>query len=117
LNSVLDGEVTITEQIDGFIDSNFDGQVSLVRYDSKGDSGAVTDKFDTVRAIANDPTGGAVALKMEPAGSIDAVTSVVLLAYDVHLAARWQAMLPAEPVALAAVDRAGNTLVIIDGDD
>jgi hypothetical protein len=54
---------------------------------------------------------------MEPAGSVDVVTSVELDAYDAQLAARWQATLPIEPVAMAAVDRAGNTLVIIDGDD
>lgn len=117
LNSALDGETTITEQLDGFIDANFDGQDSLIRYDSTGTSRAVTARFDTVRAIAGDPTGGAVALIMEPAGSVDTVTSVTLAAWDAHLAARWQVALPTEPVALATVDRAGNTLVIIDGDD
>jgi Divergent InlB B-repeat domain len=117
LNSALDGEVTITEQANGFIDSDFDGQDSLIHYDSKGNITAVSGKFDTVRAIATDPTGGAVALQMEPAGSVEAVTSVMLNAYDAQVAPRWQATLPAQPVAMAAVDRAGNTLVIIDGDN
>jgi List-Bact-rpt repeat protein len=116
LNSALDGEGTITEQADGFINVDFDGQDALIRYDSRGNSTKRTDKFDG-GGTTNDPTGGVVALRIEPSSPNATVTSVALDAYDAQLNARWQATLPTEPVAMAAVDRAGNTLVIMNGDD
>lgn len=112
------GQSVLTEQADGFLALNFSGGGSwwVSRLDSRGQEKARTSMFNEGRGMAVDPTGGAVVprIGLAPSG---ATTSLELFSYDAHLAPRWHAVLPAESLAGLAVDRAGNTLVVFDGDD
>lgn len=111
------GQSVMTEQLDGFIALNYLGGGSWVsRFDSQGKETTRTAVFSEARGMAVDPTGGAVWPKIG-LGPTGETVSLELFASDAHLTSRWHAVLPAKPLAALAVDRTGNTLVIVDGDD
>ena len=111
------GQSRWAEQVDGFLAGNISYPDWFVtRYDSHGQQTAQGANVPSGGGMAVDPTGGAVIPK---AGNpiTGAAVSLELFAYDAHATLRWHVTLPAERLGAFAVDRAGNTLLVIDGDD
>jgi len=101
----------LTEQADGLVAQQFAGGSSwwLSRWDSQGNRAGATDQTGYTQHIAVDPLGGAAVVRE--------AYYLELHSYDARLAHRWGTLLWKAPYVAHAVDRAGNALVLFDGDD
>ena len=101
----------LTGQLAGFEGRHFagGGQYWLEAWDSGGHSSGKSDSRSSPLEIGEDPLGGIVLTVGSPL--------VALEAWDDHLKLRWRTETPQKHSAGFAVDRAGRTLVLFNGDD
>ncbi|MFL5310041.1 MAG: hypothetical protein ACJ79H_06245 [Myxococcales bacterium] len=107
----------MTQQPSGFEGATWAGssapRAHVVRYDGAGRlRHASADSEDAVPVIAPDPAGG-IAVAILTGGQ----RARALEAYDGEGALRWRVSLPDVLLVSHAIDRAGNTLVLFEGEE